>query len=462
MGTGVDAAHPVSADQLEHSHVQGDPDTDVHVVEHQIDVTMLDLSLGASLSLSSRWAVDLRVPVRVTQIRPTFIDATGASDPSFSSIHHRDETLVGLSDVQLWGRYRVWAEPDSDWILELRSGLALPTGGTEEDPFELGRAGESHQHIFYGSGTLDPLVGFNAQLLGDVWGGGSYGMLRTALYDNSFGYRAGSKATVGVEAQSPLTLNDWRFYAGAAVYHEEPSTWRAGTALNTGRSDVVPYLGFAYSYADRGELGFSLKRPVNLRAQGGQITVPWIAGLTASWSTSIWDAAAPVPEEDSHEHGGGHDHDGGGEHGDEHGDSHTSTAGEPNPAGHFDEDPEELATLPGDVEDVAVGGKSFLLSDALVPGKITVVDFWAEWCHPCRHIDSALRRLAAGFPDLAVRRAELIDFDSPVAQAHLPGVAGLPVVWIFDRFGKRVQVLEGTTEVQMRSVLELLLSPPAP
>ena len=32
----------------------------------------------------------------------------------------------------------------------------MPTGNTEANPFELGRRGKDHQHIFFGTGTINP------------------------------------------------------------------------------------------------------------------------------------------------------------------------------------------------------------------------------------------------------------------------------------------------------------------
>ena len=92
--------------------------------------------------------------------------------------------------------------------------------------------------------------------------------------------------------------------------------------------------------------------------------------------------------------------------------------------------------------DVARGGRSFDLEAALAPGRITVVDFWAVWCRPCKAIDKVLRELAHKYP-LAVRRAEVTTMDSPIAQAHLKGVKGLPVVWVYNQQGQRVLTLVG-------------------
>jgi len=103
-----------------------------------------------------------------------------------------------------------------------------------------------------------------------------------------------------------------------------------------------------------------------------------------------------------------------------------------------------------DVADVAVGGKSFLVKEALVIGKITVIDFWAEWCVPCKRIGHMLQNLAEQHSNLAVRRVEVPDFDSAVGRDHLKGVAMLPVVWIYDRNGRLVAKMVGATSKQVK------------
>jgi thiol-disulfide isomerase/thioredoxin len=93
-----------------------------------------------------------------------------------------------------------------------------------------------------------------------------------------------------------------------------------------------------------------------------------------------------------------------------------------------------VATHGEDVPDVA---------RHLVRGKVTVLDFSAYWCEPCRRVDEHMAELLAHRTDVAYRKLEIVDWDSPLAAHYLKGLNALPVVVVYDREGKRVDVVSG-------------------
>lgn len=79
----------------------------------------------------------------------------------------------------------------------------------------------------------------------------------------------------------------------------------------------------------------------------------------------------------------------------------------------------------------------------LVPGKVTVVDFYATWCPPCRKVDEHLFPQLAQRSDLAVRKVNIGDWESATAQRWLRQVPELPHLIVFDKRGKQVRAISG-------------------
>jgi copper chaperone CopZ len=76
-----------------------------------------------------------------------------------------------------------------------------------------------------------------------------------------------------------------------------------------------------------------------------------------------------------------------------------------------------------------------------VPDKYTVFDVYAEWCGPCRFVDARLRELLSTRKDMAVRKLNVVDFDSPLAKELGSRIEALPYVIVFDPAGKRTDIV---------------------
>lgn len=68
-------------------------------------------------------------------------------------------------------------------------------------------------------------------------------------------------------------------------------------------------------------------------------------------------------------------------------------------------------------------------ADVLQAGLPVLVDFGAEWCHPCKQLDPIVEELAAEW-DGQVRFVKL-DIDQNVATTMKYGVMGVPTLMLF-------------------------------
>lgn len=97
-----------------------------------------------------------------------------------------------------------------------------------------------------------------------------------------------------------------------------------------------------------------------------------------------------------------------------------------------------------DVQTVARSGEDVPdLRPHLAAGKVTVVDFSAMWCEPCRKLDDHMAKLLTVRSDVAYRKLDIGDWDTPLAQRYLRSVPALPYVLVFGADGVKVGEIAG-------------------
>lgn len=86
---------------------------------------------------------------------------------------------------------------------------------------------------------------------------------------------------------------------------------------------------------------------------------------------------------------------------------------------------------------------------------IKIVDFYAEWCGPCKMLSSVFDHLSKKYPDIEFAK---INVDDNPALAGQHGVMGIPSVFFYrnglkkDQFTGMVQETE--FETRIRNILE--------
>lgn len=83
------------------------------------------------------------------------------------------------------------------------------------------------------------------------------------------------------------------------------------------------------------------------------------------------------------------------------------------------------------------------LAEHLAQGKVTIVDFYADWCVPCRTIDLHVYKLLQQRSDIALRKVNVVSWDTPVAKRYLAAVPSLPYLRVHGRDGKEVKSIAG-------------------
>ena len=80
--------------------------------------------------------------------------------------------------------------------------------------------------------------------------------------------------------------------------------------------------------------------------------------------------------------------------------------------------------------------------DVLQSTKPVLVDFWAEWCAPCRMIGPIIEQIASDFASSATVVKLNVDDNSASAQRY--GIKGIPTLILFNE-GKEVERVVGAT-----------------
>ena len=113
------------------------------------------------------------------------------------------------------------------------------------------------------------------------------------------------------------------------------------------------------------------------------------------------------------------------------------------------EQPRDIEPLPADAVKALdirayTDGHRVDIAEILAPGKITIVDFYADWCGPCHVLEARLQHLMQGKKNLAMRRVNIGKWDNDAAkQATELRAAALPYIRVYDARGKFVKAVTG-------------------
>jgi thiol-disulfide isomerase/thioredoxin len=93
--------------------------------------------------------------------------------------------------------------------------------------------------------------------------------------------------------------------------------------------------------------------------------------------------------------------------------------------------PSQSPSVPAGIREISNGGQPVDLNLLMTEGKITVVDFYADWCGPCRKISPRLEQLVSENPEVVLVKVDIVDWDTPVTRQH--DIHSVPNIRVFDR-----------------------------
>jgi thioredoxin-like negative regulator of GroEL len=81
------------------------------------------------------------------------------------------------------------------------------------------------------------------------------------------------------------------------------------------------------------------------------------------------------------------------------------------------------------------------INQHLALGNVTIVDFYADWCGPCRQLSPSLEQMARSDPQIALRKIDIVNWTTAVTRQF--NIHSIPQVNVYNRGGRLVGTVVG-------------------
>ncbi len=102
----------------------------------------------------------------------------------------------------------------------------------------------------------------------------------------------------------------------------------------------------------------------------------------------------------------------------------------------------------GQQVEVISHGAQVDITKHLALGNVTVVDFYADWCGPCKQLSPSLEQMARTDPEIALRKIDIVNWNTAVAKQH--NIRSIPQVNVYNRGGSLVGTVVGASVEEVK------------
>jgi len=88
------------------------------------------------------------------------------------------------------------------------------------------------------------------------------------------------------------------------------------------------------------------------------------------------------------------------------------------------------------------------IAQHLALGNVTVVDFYADWCGPCKQLSPSLEQMAQTDPDIALRKIDIVNWNTAVVKQY--NIRSIPQVNVYNRGGLLVGTVVGADAEEVK------------